>query len=87
MDEENGEPQRHYEYAVVRQYDLWWHDLLLHRRGGAGGGSRAWVWSDYVWQHPEAFYAKMPKWVVQSNWYYLAEFGPDLAREGIHSPR
>jgi hypothetical protein len=42
------------------------------------GGARAWVWSDYVWHHPEAFYAKMPRTVLQSNWYYGTDFGPGV---------
>jgi hypothetical protein len=42
------------------------------------GGSRAWVWSDYAWHHPEVFYQKMPHSVMQSNWYYGDDFGPDV---------
>ena len=41
-------------------------------------GVRPWIWSDYVWHHPDAFYQRMPKSVVQSNWYYGAEFGKQV---------
>jgi hypothetical protein len=37
-------------------------------------GSRSWVWSDYLWHKPEAFFKKMPKSVLQSNWYYDEKF-------------
>ena len=40
-------------------------------------GSRAWVWSDYAWVNPDDFYCKMPKSVVQSNWYYKSYFADD----------
>ncbi|MBC7236186.1 MAG: Tat pathway signal protein [Chloroflexi bacterium] len=80
MDEETAEHQRHYEYVVIRQHDLWWHDLLFYVEQVEAAGSRAWIWSDYVWRHPEAFYARMPTTVLQSNWYYRAEFAPDIDR-------
>ena len=41
------------------------------------GGARPWIWSDYVWHHPETFIEKMPKSVLQSNWYYGEEFEDD----------
>lgn len=37
-------------------------------------GVRPWIWSDYYWNHPEEFLARMPKSVLQSNWYYGASF-------------
>lgn len=77
MDEETAEHQRHYEYITVRQYDLWWRDLLFYLDEVNKAGSRGWVWSDYVWQHPQLFYQNMPKTVLQSNWYYGQDFGPD----------
>jgi hypothetical protein len=74
MDEETAAHQRHYAYAVMRQHELWWHDLRLLVDAVEAGGSRAWVWSDYAWAHPDEFYVNMPKSVVQSNWYYGASF-------------
>ena len=74
MDEETARHQRYYEYVVIRQYDLWWHDLQFLFEQVEKGGVRPWVWSDYVWDHPELFFSRMPASVLQSNWYYGAEF-------------
>jgi len=74
MDEETAGHQKHYEYLVVRQYDLWWHDFLFLVGEVEKGGVRPWIWADYVWNHPEEFFARMPKSVLQSNWYYGNEF-------------
>jgi hypothetical protein len=76
MDEETAEHQRYYEYVVIRQYDLWWQDLLFYLSEVKKAGSRGWVWSDYVWHHPQLFYQNMPKTVLQSNWYYGQDFSP-----------
>jgi hypothetical protein len=78
MDEETAEHQRHYEYVVVRQYDLWWRDLYFYIDQVEKGSSRAWIWSDYVWHHPEDFFKRMPRSVLQSNWYYGTDFGPEV---------
>ncbi|MBN1489309.1 MAG: Tat pathway signal protein [Phycisphaerae bacterium] len=75
MDEETAEHQRNHHYAVVRQGDLWWHDFLFLVEQVEKGGVRSWIWSDYVWHHPELFFARMPKSVLQSNWYYGTDFG------------
>ncbi|MFO7976679.1 MAG: Tat pathway signal protein [Candidatus Hydrogenedentota bacterium] len=79
MDEETAEHQRKLRYAVIRQYDLWWHDLNILIDAAQDGGSRPWVWSDYLWHHPEDFFANMPTSVLQSNWYYRDDFDPDDA--------
>ena len=76
MDEEDYGNQKYYEYVVIRQYDAWWRDFLFLVAQVEKGGARPWIWSDYVWHHPELFYQKMPKSVVQSNWYYDATFDP-----------
>ena len=74
MDEENLDVQKDYEHVVIRQHDLWWRDLYFLIEQVEKAGSRPWIWSDYAWWHPEQFYAKMPRSVVQSNWYYEADF-------------
>jgi len=74
MDEENAENQRRSDYAVIRQNDLWWGDLYFFISEVERNGIRPWVWSDYAWYKPEVFYKKMPKSVLQSNWYYGANF-------------
>jgi hypothetical protein len=78
MDEETARHQRHHEYVLIRQYDLWWHDLEFLVERVEAAGVRPWVWSDYVWDHPDAFYERMPKSVLQSNWYYGAEFSEEI---------
>jgi len=80
MDEEDYGNQKYYEHVCIRQYDLWWRDFLFLVQQVEKAGVRAWIWSDYVWHHPELFYRKMPKSVVQSNWYYDAKFDPQNAR-------
>lgn len=56
-------------YFVMRAGEMWWHDFLYAVRCVEDCGSRAWVWSDYGWDHPD-YYKRCPKSVVQSNWYY-----------------
>ena len=78
MDEETAEHQRNHAMAVMRQHELWWHDLNLLVEAVEEGGSRAWIWSDYVWRHPETFYKNMPHTVLQSNWYYGDVFNEEV---------
>lgn len=76
MDEETFGNQREFAYAVVRQHELWWHDLNLLCQEVEKAGARPWVWSDKLWHHYDEFLAQMPKNVVQSNWYYGNQLGP-----------
>lgn len=78
-DEENYDIQNTYDYVVVRQGELWWHDFLFFTDQVEKGGCRPWIWSDYYWHHPEDFLNRMPKSVLQSNWYYGAKFGEDIS--------
>src|SRR5690606_5787590 len=64
MDEETFAHQRYYAYAVVRQHDLWWHDLHFLVNEVERQNVRAWIWSDYVWHHPELFWKQMPRSVM-----------------------
>ena len=57
------------EYTCVRGGELWWNDLIRLVRRVESLGCRAWMWSDYGWDHPE-FVVRCPKSVLQSNWYY-----------------
>lgn len=70
MDEETYGHQMEYEYIVIRQFDLWWHDMLFLAEQVEKCGSQAWIWADYVWHHSEEFWKRMPLNVAQSNWYY-----------------
>lgn len=74
MDEEDAESQAGAQLAVTRQGDLWWHDLQLFADTAEAAGTRPWIWSDYAWQHPTEFYARMPQRILQSNWYYRNAF-------------
>ncbi len=77
MDEEDTKNQKYYKYMVVRQYDLWWHDFLFLCKEVQKKGVRPWIWSDYFWHFPDRFMEKMPKEVMQSNWYYGTKFDND----------
>jgi len=78
MDEETAMHQAFYEYVVIRQYDLWWHDLLFLIAQVERKGVRPWVWSDRIWRDKSGFRAKMPRSVLQSNWYYGKTFSKKL---------
>ena len=72
FDEETAiaQDQAGWEITIVRQGDLWWHDLYFLANECEKNGSRAWTWTDYVWRRPEIFFEKMPKSIVQSNYFY-----------------
>ncbi|MDX9972659.1 MAG: twin-arginine translocation signal domain-containing protein [FCB group bacterium] len=74
MDEETAQHQKRQLYTVIRQYDLWWKDFLFLVEQVEKGNSRPWIWSDYIWEHKDVFLKRMPKSVVQSNWYYGNSF-------------
>ena len=59
-----------YRMCIVRQGDLWWHDFLWFVKQVEDRGVRPWIWSDYIWNHKEEFLKRMPRSVLQSNWYY-----------------
>lgn len=78
MDEETAPHQRSFQYVVIRQFDLWWHDLYFYVNEVERRNVRPWIWADYAWKHPEVFYKKMPHSVLQSNWYYGHSFSCKL---------
>ena len=59
-----------YGHIVVRAGSQWWHDFEFFRRTVEAQGMRAWIWSDYIWHHEKEFLDRMPRSVMQSNWYY-----------------
>ena len=69
-DEERMGAQRGSRYAVSRQGDLWWHDMLFTAGEVEKYGSRPWIWSDKIWLDRDEFYRKMPKSVMQCPWHY-----------------
>ncbi len=70
MDEEFTENQIHLHYAVIRQFDLWWHDMYFYIEACERKNVRAAVWSDCGKKNIAEYVAKMPKSVLQTNWYY-----------------
>ncbi len=77
MDEESNGNQHYYKYVVVRKNEVWWGDFYFLVSEVEKNGSRAWIWPDYIlWSEPEEFLKKMPKSVVQSNWYYGEKLNP-----------
>jgi hypothetical protein len=75
LDEENASHQSHQKYIVVRQDEVWWNDFYFLIKEVEKQNSRAWIWPDYMlWNFPDQFFEKMPKSVVQSNWYYGEKF-------------
>ncbi len=74
MDEELPSYQVNQRLNITRQKDLWWGDLYFFIGEVEKGNVRPWVWSDYAWQQPDVFFRKMPRSVLQSNWYYGSEF-------------
>jgi hypothetical protein len=85
MDEETAANQRRSDFVVLRQNNLWWADFYFLIAEVEKRGSQPWVWSDYVWHHPEEFYKKMPKSVIQSNWYYGQDFSSEHMSEGART--
>jgi hypothetical protein len=77
MDEETADHQKRLDYVVIRQNDLWWKDFYFYVGEVEKKNVRSWVWSDYAWHQPDIFFKKMPKSVLQSNWYYGETLNPD----------
>lgn len=75
-DEENYQDQVTYDFIAIRQNDVWWKDFYFFVDTVEKQGAQPWIWSDFFWHHPEQFLAKMPKSVIQSNWYYGNNFDP-----------
>jgi hypothetical protein len=83
MDEETFQHQRAYQYVVVRQGALYWHDFHFYCDEVEKAGPRPWIWSDKYWHDPEDFVREMPASVLHSNWYYgtLFEDEPEERRQ------
>ena len=60
--------------VVIREGDLWWHDLFYVVNEVERCGARAMVWSDKICSGREDFLKKMSKRVLQVPWYYGADF-------------
>ena len=85
FDEETSELQKKHQFCVVRQGDLWWHDLLKFADAAERLGMRPWIWSDYAWFHRDEFMKRMPRSILQSNWYYAREIDlKKLSTDPVH---
>ncbi len=73
-DEETAGNQYKYAYCAVRQGELWWYDFNFFVQTVEKLGMRPWIWSDFLWRHKDEFLKRMPKSVMQSNWYYRQWF-------------
>lgn len=74
MDEETLHHQKHLRQVVIRNPELWYHDLEFYAGEVEKAGSRAWMWSDRIWHHEQEYLARVPKSILQSNWYYGEAF-------------
>ena len=80
LDEEDPVNQGGLGMIVVRQMELYWHDVYKLFDYCAEAGTTPWVWSTYSWGegHLEEYIRRMPKDVLQSNgWYNRIKKMPD----------
>ena len=71
MDEETDSICSQWDITVIRRSTMLWHDFYFFFDECAKHGMRPWVWSDYYWWGSAKLFAeKMPRDVLQSNWYY-----------------
>lgn len=75
-DEEKYKTMRTRQYVVIRQNELWWHDMNFTVAEAEKHGSRGWIWSDKEWLFKDEFMAKCSRKILQSHWYYSSGFGP-----------
>ena len=59
---------------VIREGDLWWHDLFYVVKEVERHGARAMLWSDKICTGREEFLKRMSKGVLQVPWYYGIDF-------------
>lgn len=79
MDEEGFSHQRYQRHITIRKNHIWWGDFYFLIGEVMKNNSRAWIWPDYMlWNEPEQFFKNMPKYVIQSNWYYGENFDNNL---------
>lgn len=76
-DEETAGHQKSFHFCCIRQHELWWHDFLFFVKTVEAQNVRPWIWADYFWNNKDSFLQRMPKSVLQSNWYYGESFDPE----------
>lgn len=75
-----------FEYKRIRSGNLWWHDFLWFVAEVEKFGMRPWIWSDVCWGHKDEFLARMPRTVLQSNWYYWDGFDIATLKKASRKP-
>ena len=75
-DEEMAIAQHNTFATVLRQGDLWWHDLNFTIKAVSGHGARPVMWADAMWTGREEYLRRMSRDVLQMNWYYRSDFSP-----------
>lgn len=70
MDDELTSYQDGLKLEIQRNEELWWKDLYFMFNLCDKLGVRPWVNADAYWRLKEEYVEKMPKSVMQSNWFY-----------------
>ena len=73
MDEECAAVQKKYSICIVRQNELFLHDLDFLFKAVEKNGARPWMWADHIWHTPELaceLLKRLSHEGVYSNWYY-----------------
>lgn len=60
--------------TMLRQGDLWWHDLEYTVAQVEKNGARATMWSDKICNGRAEFLKRMSRGVLMSAWYYGTDF-------------
>lgn len=80
LDEEDATNQGGQGMIIVRQMELYWHDVYKLLDYCEAAGCTPWVWATYAWTegHLEEYLRRMPKSVLQSSgWYNRFKKNPD----------
>lgn len=74
FDEEMAIAQENQSLLVVRQGDLWWHDVGYTIGCVEKNGARPVMWAEACWRGREEYCRRMSKGVLQSNCCYHSDF-------------
>ncbi len=80
MDEECLSIQEAQSICIIRNSELYWHDINHLFGLVEKNGSRPWIWADYVWHTKKRetdFLENMTKDALLSNWYYQRFTDPE----------
>lgn len=81
MDEESFGHQWKYDFIVLRQRELWWHDFNFLAGECERNGMRCWTWCSVGYDDLEGFVRRLPKGVLPTTGLYDEELeGFDMAK-------